>query len=88
MLSNNMTLRDANRGGCAHSCRWNYNLYSDNVKINPDGDYFSFSAKDLEAAKFIPNLIDAKIDSLKIEGRMKSIHYVATITNTYRKLID
>lgn len=88
MLSNNMTLRDANRGGCAHSCRWNYNLYSDNIKINPDGDYFSFSAKDLEATKFIPNLIDAKIDSLKIEGRMKSIHYVATITNTYRKLID
>ncbi len=88
MLSNNMTLRDANRGGCAHSCRWNYNLYQNGTKLNEDDDYFSFSAKDLEALKFIPSLIENKIDSLKIEGRMKSIHYVATITNTYRHLID
>lgn len=88
MLSNNMTNRDANRGGCAHSCRWNYNLYANGQKVNQAGDYFSFSAKDLEALKFIPSLIDNKIDSLKIEGRMKSIHYVATVTNTYRQLID
>ena len=88
MLSNNMTNRDANRGGCAHSCRWNYNLYVNGQKVNQAGDYFSFSAKDLEALKFIPSLIDNKIDSLKIEGRMKSIHYVATVTNTYRQLID
>lgn len=88
MLSNNMTNRDANRGGCAHSCRWNYNLYANGQKVNQAGDYFSFSAKDLEALKFVPSLIDNKIDSLKIEGRMKSIHYVATVTNTYRQLID
>ncbi len=88
MLSNNMTNRDANRGGCAHSCRWNYNLYANGQKVNQAGDYFSFSAKDLEALKFIPSLIDNKIDSLKIEGRMKSIHYVASVTNTYRQLID
>ena len=88
MLSNNLTNRDANRGGCAHSCRWNYNLYANGQKVNQAGDYFSFSAKDLEALKFIPSLIDNKIDSLKIEGRMKSIHYVATVTNTYRQLID
>ena len=88
MLSNNMTNRDANRGGCAHSCRWNYNLYANGQKVNQAGDYFSFSAKDLEALKFIPSLIDNKIDSLKIEGRMKSIHYVATVTNTYRQIID
>ncbi len=88
MLSNNMTLRDANRGGCAHSCRWNYNLYENGNKINPQGDYFSFSAKDLGSLEFIPMLIDNGIDSLKIEGRMKSIHYVATITNSYRHLID
>ena len=88
MLSNNMTWRDANRGGCAHSCRWNYNLYQNDTKINPEGDYFSFSAKDLEAIRYVPQLIEAGIDSLKIEGRMKSIHYVATVTNTYRHLID
>ena len=51
MLSNNMTNRDANRGGCAHSCRWNYNLYANGQKVNQAGDYFSFSAKDLEALK-------------------------------------
>lgn len=88
MLSNNMTNRDANRGGCAHSCRWNYNLYQDGHKLNKDNDYFSFSAKDLEALEFIPSLIDNNINSLKIEGRMKSIHYIATVTNTYRHLID
>ncbi len=88
MLSNNMTNRDANRGGCAHSCRWNYNLYQDNNKINPDGDFFSLSSKDLCAIHEIPELISIGVDSFKIEGRMKSLHYVASITNTYRKIID
>lgn len=88
MLSNNMTNRDANRGGCAHSCRWNYNLFSAETKLNPEGDFFSFSSKDLAAIKEIPDLIAMGINSFKIEGRMKSLHYVASITNTYRKLID
>ncbi|MDE6656877.1 MAG: U32 family peptidase, partial [Anaeroplasmataceae bacterium] len=88
MLSNNMTNRDANRGGCAHSCRWNYNLYSDNKKINPDGDYFAMSSKDLCAIKAIPKLMELGINSFKIEGRMKSLHYIACVVKTYRMLID
>lgn len=88
MLSNNMTNRDANRGGCAHSCRWNYNLYENDQKINRENDYFSMSSKDLCAVRYISDLMDIGINSFKIEGRMKSLHYVASITNTYRKLID
>ena len=86
-LSNNMTDRDANRGGCAHSCRWNYDLYDGEEKVN-DSDFFSMSSKDLQAVEFIPSLIDAGVHSLKIEGRMKSIHYIATVVQTYRRLID
>ncbi|MEF3692757.1 MAG: U32 family peptidase [Acholeplasmataceae bacterium] len=85
-LSNNMTERDANRGGCAHSCRWNYTLTKNNEVVN--GNYFSMSSKDLEALDYVPSLIDANVKSLKIEGRMKSLHYIATVVGTYRKLID
>ena len=88
MLSNNMTNRDANRGGCAHSCRWNYDLYQDGMKINPSDDYFAMSSKDLCAIKAIPTLMKLGINSFKIEGRMKSLHYIASIVGTYRKLID
>lgn len=88
MLSNVMTNRDANRGGCAHSCRWNYDLYYKENKLNPDGDYFAMSSKDLCAIRLIPQLVDLKIDSFKIEGRMKSLHYIATIVKTYRMLLD
>ncbi|MGL4949944.1 MAG: peptidase U32 family protein [Anaeroplasmataceae bacterium] len=87
VLSNNMTNRDANRGGCAHSCRWNYDLYSNDSKVNLDG-YFAMSSKDLCAVEYIKDLLDAKVDSFKIEGRMKSIHYIATVVKTYRKMID
>lgn len=88
-LSNNLTDRDANRGGCAHSCRWNYTLYKDGEKVDTEENkFFSFASKDLQAIRFIPDLIDAKVASLKIEGRMKSVHYIATIVNVYRKLID
>ena len=87
MLSNEMTSRDANRGGCAHSCRWNYDLIDGDNKINND-NYFSLASKDLCALKFIPNLIDNNITSLKIEGRMKSTHYIATVVNAYRRAID
>jgi U32 family peptidase len=85
-LSNNMTDRDANRGGCAHSCRWNYDLTLDGVSLSDHS--FSMSSKDLEALEQIPYLIDSKVSSLKIEGRMKSLHYIATVVSTYRKLID
>lgn len=88
MLSNNMTNRDANRGGCAHSCRWNYDIYQNGVKLNPEGNYFAMSSKDLCAIDAIPTLIKMGITSFKIEGRMKSLHYVATIVHAYRTLID
>ena len=87
MLSNHMVNRDANRGGCAHSCRWNYDLYQDNKKINDD-TYFHMGSKDLCAIKAIKQMIEIGVDSLKIEGRMKSDYYIATIVRTYRKLID
>jgi len=86
-LSNNMTDRDANRGGCAHSCRWNYDIFDGESKLNNDIN-FAFSSKDLQTVKHISDLIDIGVDSLKIEGRMKSIHYIATVVSTYRRLID
>ena len=88
MLSNVMTGRDANRGGCAQPCRWNYNLYQNKNKVSL-GEYdFSLASKDLSAPQFVPALIEAGVASLKIEGRMKSVHYVATVVNAYRRLID
>lgn len=96
VLSNHMTARDSNRGGCCQSCRWDYNLFEQNeekeVIENPlfeEEDLpFSMSPKDLNLLEGIPKLIEAGIDSLKVEGRMKSIHYVATVTSVYRKVID
>lgn len=88
MLSNNMTNRDANRGGCAHSCRWCYDLIDNGKILNPTGDYFAMSSKDLCAIKAIPRLMDLGINSFKIEGRMKSLHYIATVVNAYRRIID
>ena len=87
MLSNEMSNRDANRGGCAHSCRWNYDLIDNGKKIN-NGNYFSLASKDLCALKYIPFFIDNNVTSLKIEGRMKSTHYIATVVNAYRRAID
>lgn len=88
VLSNHMTARDANRGGCAQSCRWKYRLYDGDKQLHNDQDLFSMSSKDLMAAKYIFDLIDMGIASLKIEGRMKSAYYVATLIKTYRMLID
>lgn len=88
MLSNYMTNRDANRGGCAHSCRWNYTLMDQETVINDENEYFNMSSKDLMAIRQIPQLIDLGVKSLKIEGRMKSIYYIATVVRTYRQLID
>lgn len=88
MLSNVMTNRDANRGGCAQPCRWNYDIYSENIKVSKGNTEFSMASTDLSSIEFIPSLIDAGVASLKIEGRMKSLHYVATIVNAYRRCID
>jgi len=92
-LSNYMTSRDSNRGGCCQSCRWEYDLLSnadDNYQkiVSDDAPQFSMSPKDLSLLERIPEMIEMGIDSFKIEGRMKSIHYIATAVSTYRKLID
>lgn len=87
MLSNYYSLRDANRGGCSQSCRWFYELENQNgetISKKP----FTMSSCDLASINEIPSLIEAGVDSFKIEGRMKSIHYIATVVSTYRKLID
>ena len=86
-LSNYMTNRDSNRGACAQICRWVFDLYDEKEKINDKTD-FSFSPKDLSMLRFIPDLIDIGVTSLKIEGRMKSIYYLATLLSVYRKVID
>lgn len=86
-LSNTFTKRDANRGGCAHSCRWNYKLYNNKNKKISD-DTVSLSAKDLNAVVGLKDLLKMNVSSLKIEGRMKSLHYIATVCKTYRKMID
>lgn len=87
-LSNRMTLRDANRGGCAHSCRWKYHLYDGNTEISDSECLLSMSSKDLRASAYIERMIEAGIASLKIEGRMKSEYYIAQVVKTYRKMID
>lgn len=88
-LSNHMTARDSNRGGCCQSCRWDYDLYNNDVPLFDEGEYaFAMSPMDLNLIHSIPKMIEIGIDSLKIEGRMKSIHYVATVVSVYRKIID
>ena len=88
MLSNYMTNRDSNRGGCAQVCRWVFDLYDEyKTKISGDTE-FAISPKDLSLLKYIPNLIDIGVTSLKIEGRMKSIYYIATLVSVYRRVID
>lgn len=92
-LSNHMTARDSNRGGCCQSCRWDYDLFkqenNDEVALFDESDApFAMSPKDLNLIESIPKMIELGIDSLKIEGRMKSIHYIATVVSVYRKLID
>lgn len=86
-LSNYMVNRDANRGGCAHSCRWLYKIYERDTLLSDNYD-FQMSSKDLEITEYIPELLDIGVSSLKIEGRMKSIHYIATVVLAYRMLID
>ena len=94
LLSNYFTGRDANRGACTHPCRWKYAV----VEESRPGEYlpvyenergtFIFNSKDLCMIEHLPDILNAGIDSLKIEGRMKTALYVATVARTYRKAID
>ncbi|SEM70044.1 U32 family peptidase [Paenibacillus sp. OV219] len=89
VLSNHFTDRDSNRGGCCQSCRWKYDIYEDDLQmVGMDADKFTMGSKDLCMLESIPDLIDVGVDSFKIEGRMKSLHYVATVVNAYRQAID
>ena len=94
LLSNYFTGRDANKGACTHPCRWKYAVVEEKrpgeylpVYENERGTYI-FNSKDLCMIEHIPEILDAGIDSLKIEGRMKTALYVATVARTYRKAID
>lgn len=94
-LSNHMSNRDANRGGCSQSCRWKYDLFEidhsgekNSLLVGDPSEDFSMSAVDMTMIHHIPDLVESGIDSLKIEGRMKSIHYVSTVANVYRQAID
>lgn len=99
VLSNHFTDRDSNRGGCSQACRWKYDLFAkdqldsaplatDLPLFNDDDDAFTMGSKDLSMIEHIPEMIESGVDSFKIEGRMKSIHYVATVVNAYRQAID
>ena len=97
MLSSYLTGRSANRGDCSHTCRWNYKMYALEEEerkgtyfpIEENGDYTTIlSSKDLCMIDHVKELEDAGLSSLKIEGRMKSVYYVAVVTRAYRKAID
>ena len=94
LLSNYFVGRDANQGACTHPCRWKYSVVEETrpgeympVYENERGTYI-FNSKDLCMIEHIPEMIEAGIDSFKIEGRMKTALYVATVARTYRKAID
>ena len=96
VLSNHFTDRDSNRGGCSQSCRWSYDLHDSggavlarNVPLFGESVHpFTMGSRDLALIGHIPELIEAGIDSFKIEGRMRSIHYVATAVHAYRQAVD
>jgi putative protease len=94
LLSNYFTGRDANMGACTHSCRWRYHIVEETrpgeylpIEENERGTYI-FNSKDLCMIEYIPELVKAGINSFKVEGRMKTALYVATVARTYRKAID
>lgn len=94
LISNYMTGRDANRGSCAQSCRWKYSLMEEKRPgeyfpvYEDDRGTFFFNSKDLCMIEYVPELIESGITSLKIEGRMKTAYYVATVVRAYRMAID
>ena len=94
LMSNYLTGRDANRGSCAQPCRWNYALVEEKrpeqyfpVLEDERGTYI-FNSKDMCLLPYLPDVIDSGVDSLKIEGRMKSVHYAASVVKAYREAID
>lgn len=94
LMSKFLADRDGNRGDCAHSCRWKYHLVEEKrpgqtheVEEDDRGVHF-FNSKDLSLIGHVPEIVQAGVDSIKIEGRMKSTHYVAAITKIYRQAID
>lgn len=94
MLSNMLTGRDGNRGACTQPCRWSYHLIEEKRPDVPipieetDLGTFVLSSKDMNTVSILPKLIEAGIDSFKIEGRMKSVYYTAVVTNAYRMALD
>ena len=93
LLSNYLTGRDANRGQCAQPCRWKYHLVEETrpgqyYEITEDGGTYIMNSRDLRMIEHIPELLDAGIESFKLEGRMKSAYYTAVVTNAYRHAID
>ncbi|MRR53587.1 MAG: U32 family peptidase [Deltaproteobacteria bacterium] len=94
LLSSVMTGRDANKGECAHPCRWGYALVEEQRPgsyfpvLEDDRGTFIFNSKDLCLLEYLPELIGAGVDSLKIEGRMKGINYVASVVRVYREALD
>lgn len=94
LISSFMTGRDANRGQCAHPCRWKYSVVEEQRPgeyyplVEDEGGTYIFNSKDLCMIQNIPELVKSGLDSLKIEGRIKSVFYVAAVTGAYRKAID
>lgn len=93
LLSNYLTGRDANRGQCAQPCRWKYHLVEETrpgqyFEISEDGGTFIMNSRDMRMIEHLPELLDAGVTSLKIEGRMKSAYYTAVVTNAYRHALD
>ncbi len=80
VMSNYVTLRDSNRGGCSQVCRF---IFDNNTKYD-----YAFSSKDLNMIDYISDMMDLKVESYKIEGRMKSLYYIATVANAYRTIMD
>ena len=80
-LSNYLTNRDSNRGGCSQVCRFAFNIDDESQK-------FTMATKDLNMSRYIKDLIDIGVRSLKVEGRMRSLYYLATVIGTYRRIID
>ncbi len=94
LLSSAMTGRNANKGECAHPCRWNYSLVEESRPgeyfpvLQDDHGTFIFNSRDLCLLPYLPELVTAGVDSLKIEGRMKGVNYVASVVRVYREALD
>ena len=88
VLSNYLTNRDANRGGCSQICRWDFDLLNEDGNILKKDKNFTFCSKDLSLLPYIDEICKMGVNSLKIEGRMRSTYYIATVVSIYRKVID